>query len=219
MAHGHGLRCELGILPTAPECDHRNGRQGSRTCEERRATHVERRAGGGAWARALSGSDAAGARRRPRRRPRGGGHDAAGCRRQDAGRQERRVMPRKRRAHATHADDDRGVRAGRWRHRRGPRSGPAMTVRGVLPAQRRDGPLRSNARLHRVVSGPPSMAASEVAQRTDLTVLVQALRSARSDLAGDRRNASLARVQSGALASSPGRSSRRSAPSSSARLP
>ena len=128
MADSHAFRCELAFLLTASEREHRNERARSRTCEEHRAFHFERWTGEMARASARSGSHVAGARRRLGRRPRGGGHDAAGCRRQDAEYQERRVAPCKRRAHAPHADDDREVRAGSRRHRRNPRSDPAITV-------------------------------------------------------------------------------------------
>jgi hypothetical protein len=92
-ADRHAFRCELAFLLTAPEREHDNDRAGSRTCEDHRATQGERWAGGKARASARSGSHVAGARRRPCRRPRGGGHDAAGCRRQNVEYQGRRLAP------------------------------------------------------------------------------------------------------------------------------
>jgi len=80
MADSHAFRCELAFLLTASEREHRNERAGSRTCEEHRAFHFETWTGGKARASARSGSHVAGARRRPCRLPRGGRHDAAGCR-------------------------------------------------------------------------------------------------------------------------------------------
>lgn len=126
MADGHAFRWEVAFLLTAPERDHGNGRAGSRIRHEHRAIHVRRQERGNSWPSVRSGAHVAGARRRPGRRPRGGGHDAAGCRRPDAQHPERRVASRERRTYSAHADNDREVRAGRRCRRRDPRSDPAM---------------------------------------------------------------------------------------------